>query len=76
MKMIYKEIVFDDFVDQREEYGGYYACMCGSCRDKYKHILGNRIDDGISGFGICSVDECWNEYECYVDFDMNEVKFV
>jgi hypothetical protein len=76
MKMTYKGIVFDDFVDQREEYGSYYVCMCRDCRDKHKNILGeNRIDNNSSGLGVCSVDGCWNEYDCYVDFDMNEVEF-
>lgn len=74
MKMIYKNIVFDDFVNETKEYGSYYVCMCNNCRNKYKTILGNRIDDN-SGFGVCSVDDCFNESDCYVDFDMNEVGF-
>lgn len=72
-----KQIVFDDYVDNTAEYKSYYVEMCSHCCNKYKDILGNRVDDGgVVGGVICSVKECANEVDCYVDFDMNEVEFI
>lgn len=73
--MIYKNIMFDDFVDNTEEYESYYVEMCPHCYNKYNTILDNRADDGRAACGICSVRGCDNEADYYVDFDMNEVKF-
>ena len=67
------EVVFDDYVDNTIEYHSYWVGMCTHCRNKYKSILGNRVDDCGSGF--CSVKGCENEADYYVDFDMNEVEF-
>ena len=79
MKMIYtsprgKQIVFDDFADNTEEYQSYWIEMCPHCHNKYRSILGKRADRG-SAWGTCSVDGCENEADYYVDFDEKEVKF-
>lgn len=72
-----KQIVFDDYVDNTTEYKSYFLEMCPHCRNKYKDILGNRVDDGGVASGVtCSVKDCENEADCYVDFDMNEVEFI
>ena len=73
--MTYKSIVFDEYVNNTVEYGSYWVEMCEDCKNKYKHILGNRIDDGGAACGTCSVKGCNNEADYYVDFDMNEVEF-
>lgn len=70
-----EQIVFDDYVDNTEEYSSYYVEMCGRCIEKYRKILGDRIDDGDAACGTCSVKGCSREADCYVDFDMNEVAF-
>ena len=80
MDMIFKsehneKIVFDDYVDNTEEYDSYYVEMCEDCLNKHKDILGNRVDDG-GACGICSVKGCNNVADYYVDFDKNEVEFV
>lgn len=69
-------IVFDDYEDNTEDYNSYWVEMCPHCRNKYKHILGKRVDDGNSAWGVCSVKGCENDAEYYVDFGMNEVEFV
>ena len=69
-----KQIVFDDYVDNTVEYDSYWVGMCQHCHEKYKSILGNRVDDNGSGF--CSVKGCNNEADYYVDFNMNEVEFI
>ncbi len=74
--MIYKEIVFDDYVDNTTEYDSYWVEMCSNCRNKYKDVLGNRVDDGGTACGTCSVKGCENEANYYVDFDMNEVESI
>ena len=73
--MFYKDIEFDDFVDETKEYGSYYASMCHHCCEKYESILGNRVDEDNSAWGTCSVKGCCNEADYYVDFNMNEVEF-
>ena len=75
MNMTYKDIIFDDFVNNTKEYNSYYVEMCSCCLDKHKDVLGNRIDDGHNAWGICSVKGCGNEADCYIDFDVNEVTF-
>lgn len=81
MDMIYtskrgKQIVFDDYADDTEEYKSYWVEMCPHCHNKYKGILGNRADDGGTACGTCSVKGCNNEANYYVDFGINEVAFV
>lgn len=81
MKMIYnskrgKQIVFDDYVNNTEEYNSYWVEMCPHCHNKYRGILGSRADDRGSAQGICSVKGCENTADYYVDFDENEVSFV
>lgn len=71
-----KQIVFDDYVDNKEEYNSYWAEMCPHCHNKYKGILGKRCDDGGTASGTCSVKGCENEANYYVDFDKDEVKIV
>lgn len=81
-KMIYtskmgKQIVFDDYVDNTDEYNSYWVEICPHCHNKYKGIIGNRVDNSGSGVATCSVDGCQNQTACYyVDFDMSEVKFI
>lgn len=80
MKMIYtskrgRQIVFDDFVANTTEYGSYWVEMCPHCHNKYKGILGQRIDDGGTACGVCCVEGCGNEADYYVDFSVNEVNF-
>ena len=80
MNMVYKSeqnknIVFDDYVNNTEEYGSYYVEMCSDCYNKYKDILGNRVDDG-GACGTCSVKGCENEADYYVDFDKDEVELI
>lgn len=69
-----KQIVFDDFEDNTEEYDSYWVEMCPHCHNKYRGILGNRADRG-SAWGTCSVKGCNNEADYYVDFHMDEVEF-
>ena len=69
-----KTITFDDYTDERTEYGSYWVGMCRSCHAKYRGILGGRCDD--SGSGVCSVHGCTNEAEWYVDFSADEVEEV
>lgn len=71
-----KQIVFDDFEDNTEEYDSYWVEMCPHCHNKYKGILGNRADDGGTACGTCSVKGCANDADYYVDFNMNEVAFI
>ena len=71
-----KQIVFDDFCDETEEYGTYYVEMCPHCHNKYKGILGKRCDDSGGAMGTCSVEGCEKEASYYVDFAKNEVKIV
>ena len=70
-----KQIVFDDYVDNTVEYDSYWAEMCPHCHNKYKGILGDRVDDGGSACGTCSVMGCENEADYYVDFSKDEVRF-
>lgn len=70
-----EQIVFDDYVDNTKEYNSYWVEMCSCCLNKYKDIIGNRVDDGGAACGICSVKGCENEADYYVDFDKDEVKF-
>lgn len=66
-------IVFDDFTDNTEEFQSYWCCMCSSCCEKYKSVLGDRMDD--AGQGTCSVEGCEHEADYYIDFGMDEVIF-
>lgn len=68
-----KRIVFDDFQDNTKEYNSYWAEMCPHCHNKYKGILGKRID--VGAMGTCSVKGCQNEANYYVDFDPKEINF-
>lgn len=56
-----KEIIFDDFEDNTEEYGSYWVEMCPHCHNKYRSILGHRADEGGTAAGACSVVGCENE---------------
>ena len=71
-----KQIIFDDYTDDTKEYNSYGVEMCSHCRNKYRNILGKRVDDGGTACGTCSVKGCENEADYYVDFDENEVKFI
>lgn len=81
MNMIYasksgERIVFDDYTDNVKEYDVYWTEICPHCRNKYKSILGNRVDDDNSAWGTCSVKGCYNFADFYVDFNANEVEFI
>lgn len=69
-----KQIVFDDWVDNTEEYNSYWVEMCSHCHNKYRGILGKRASDGA--MGTCSVKCCENEADYYVDFSKDEVEFI
>lgn len=71
-RLLYKGIVFDDFVDETEEYGTFYVHICEPCYQKHKNKIGNRIDKG-SANGYCSVEGCQNEAEHYIDFVPNDI---
>lgn len=73
MKIAYKGITFDDFVDESEEYGTCYVEMCSHCYNKHESVLGGNISG--TAWGTCSVDGCWNEADYYIDFNVNEVEF-
>ena len=74
-EMVYnKQIVFDDYVDNTFEFNSYWVGMCSHCHNKYRGILGNRVDRG-SAWGTCFVKGCNNEADYYVDFHMDEVEF-
>lgn len=61
-----KKVVFEDFNDEREEYGTFWTQICPSCRKKYYGAIpGWMVDE--CGSGICGVDGCNNEAEYYVD---------
>lgn len=69
-----KTITFDDWEDETEEYGIFWAEMCPRCRNKFRGILGKRIsDDGA--VGTCYVQGCWNEATYYAEFNKNEITF-
>lgn len=68
-----KEIIFDDYTDNRTEYNSWWVEMCPRCYNKYKNILGNRVSKGAGG--TCSVKGCENESDYYVDFSTNEFKY-
>lgn len=77
MEMIYtsrrgKQITFDDFEDNTEEYGTYWVEMCPHCHNKYKNIIKGKVSDGA--MGTCSVAGCYNEANYYVDFNTTEVQ--
>ena len=86
MKMIYvsnegKTITFDNWEENRnwkeEHLSPYWVDLCPHCYNKYKGILGNRVDDAGSGTAACSVEGCDNtNAEYYVDFSENDVRFV
>ena len=70
--LLFKEIEFDDYVDEVREYGTYYVHICDACYQKHKTEIENRIDkNGANGY--CSVKGCWNEAEHYVDFAPEDV---
>ena len=70
-------ITFDEYVDDRKEYGGYWVTICPKCKQAFGHLLGSRIDD--YGSGCCSVLGCTQEDDdevpmYYVDFSADEVE--
>ena len=67
-----KRIVFDSFADVKKEYGSYWAEICQSCYEKYSTILEGKLDTGAAQ-GICSVKNCMNTADHYVDFKEEEV---
>lgn len=68
-----KRIAFDDYVDSTKEYNSYWVEMCPHCLSKYKDILEDKYRDGA--IGTCSVLDCYNEADYYVDFALTEVSF-
>ncbi len=68
-------ILFDDYTDNRGMLGSdFWVAICPKCYAKYKHILGNRVDE--DGSGWCSVCGCGDteNAEYYVDFSADEVE--
>lgn len=80
-KMIYtasngKEVAFDAWEDDREEWGIYWADMCPKCYKKYRSILGNRAHRDRSGEACCYVCGCEaTDADYYIDFKPEEVRF-
>ena len=80
-KMIYrvsngKEIVFDAWEDNVNEYGTYWADICPECCKKFGNILDGKISDGASGEACCYICGCENRNaEAYVDFAADDVQF-
>ena len=80
-KMMYtssngKEIVFDAWEDDREEWNIYWVDMCPRCYKKYRSILGNRVHRDGSGEARCYVCGCEaTDADYYVDFKPEEVRF-
>ena len=72
-----KEITFDAWEDEREEYGTIWVDMCPSCHNKYRGILGNRASESPSAEAACYVKGCSNAVGgWYVDFKVDEVEFI
>lgn len=74
-KMMYKGIVFDNFVeDSDDDYSWVWVTICDSCKKKYKALLSNKYDDSGSGEAACDVYGCNNTNAgTYIDFDLNEI---
>lgn len=68
------QIIFDDAVDEREEYDSWWVGMCSECFSKHKESLKNKADN--CGSGICSVHGCNNEADFYIDFKSDELSEV
>lgn len=67
-------IIFDDYNDERKEYGSWWVGMCEKCFCKYKAYVEPKSDN--CGSGCCSVLGCNNEAEYYIDFKAEELKDV
>lgn len=76
--MIYKGIIFDDFV--QDENGNRWAEICNDCARKYADRIADELDDGGTASGFCSVKGCHNNganaaMHFYIDFEQNLVEF-
>ena len=76
-ELIYKGIVFDDYVERYDD-GSYWAVMCSSCASKHFNLVKDNLDP--AGEGICSVKGCHNIGEdaddhFYIDFEDEFVSF-
>lgn len=77
--LLYKGIVFDDFVVDTE---GVWAKICNTCKEKYSG-LDAEIEFDSDEYGYCGVQGCehqgTDEDEItkiyYIDFRKDEVKF-
>lgn len=69
--MIFQGIVFDDYVDD-QQYNSFWANMCQKHRVEYKKILGKKATKGSCN-GLCSVKDCQQEADYYVDFKPEEI---
>ena len=73
-----KQIVFDDYEDERKEYGVFWAPMCPHCHNKYRGLLkakGITVSAGGSNEMTCGVYGCNSAIGgYYVDFVANIVK--
>jgi hypothetical protein len=81
IKMVYKGIKFDDWVDDTEEYNSYWSEICEKCYQKHKdvfdNVFGDRMDDGGSGVACCGIDGCTsNKAYIYLDFMKDKVSFI
>ena len=66
-----KRISFDDYADERNEYGTWWVYMCAHHVNIYG--LKDEADDSASGDGICGVKGCNRGAGYYVDFLESEV---
>ena len=72
-----KEILFDAWEDEVEEYGTYWVDMCPRCHNKYRGIIKNKAWQGPSAEAACYVKGCSNTIGgWYVDFKADEVEFI
>lgn len=68
------DLLFDDYINESEDYGTYYVLMCEDCRRKYAENFKHEPKAVTSGAnGICSVCGCENEADYYIDFDTSHV---
>lgn len=76
MKVIFDDWTQDDSWSQKgDSYthnNGRWACMCSSCKEKYK-VPRQYLHNG-GGWSSCGVDGCRNEADYYIDFPVGATK--
>ena len=77
----YKNILFDDYTDQRGLYNGecgdFWVEICKDCYEKHKDVFcGHVTDDNARGYCcVCGCGQTENAWY-YVDFSADEVEIV